>query len=89
MCCRDQAPWQARAATFAAVVDTLGQCMATRYTAFAQDLWRTVSRAQQDALETHGKAADLPGQHLASLLSVLLHEMPWRLQPHRLTACAR
>ena len=38
---RDQAPWQARAATFPAVVDTLGQCMATRYTAFAQDLWRT------------------------------------------------
>ncbi|KAK9810126.1 hypothetical protein WJX72_005196 [[Myrmecia] bisecta] len=42
---RDQAPWQARAAMFPAIVSALGQCMATRYTAYADNLWRVSAAA--------------------------------------------
>lgn len=43
--CRDQAPWQARAATFAAVVSALGRCMAMRYSRPAENLWRAAAEA--------------------------------------------
>lgn len=35
-----QAPWQVRAASFAAVADALGACMATRHRLFHERLWR-------------------------------------------------
>ena len=60
--CRDQAPWQARAHTFPAVVEVLGQCLATRYTAFAQDLWRTAVGAFNTIVST-----GLPAVNIAAL----------------------
>jgi len=43
--CRDQAPWQAQAATFAAAVTSLGNCMATQHSPAAGNLWRTAAVA--------------------------------------------
>ena len=42
---RDQAPWQARAATFAPVISALGGCMALRYSCPAEHLWRAAAEA--------------------------------------------
>lgn len=41
----DAAPWQVKAAQFSAVVEGLGHCMATRYTAYHADLWREATSA--------------------------------------------
>lgn len=42
---RDQAPWQARAATFAAVVTKLGDCAAMRFSCPEANLWRAAAEA--------------------------------------------
>ena len=39
-CCRDQVPWEARAAPFPAVVQAMAQCLALRFTPFGGNLWR-------------------------------------------------
>ncbi|KAK9868608.1 hypothetical protein WJX84_001848 [Apatococcus fuscideae] len=57
---RDHAPWQAKATTFAAVISSLGQCMALRYTAYAQDLWRVAAGAFNAVI-----AAGLPAVNIA------------------------
>lgn len=59
-CCRDQAPWQARAATFAAAVRALGDCMATRHSAAARGLWRAAAAAFNAVV-----AAGLPAVNIA------------------------
>lgn len=41
----DHAPWQVKASQFSAVVEGLGHCMATRYTAYHADLWRVATSA--------------------------------------------
>lgn len=41
----DHAPWQVKASVFAAVVQGLGRCMATRYTVYPADLWRKATGA--------------------------------------------
>ena len=41
----DDAPWQVKASQFSAVVEGLGHCMATRYTAYHADLWRVATSA--------------------------------------------
>lgn len=51
--CRDQAPWQARAATFAPVVSALGSCMAIRYSCPAEPLWRTAAEAFNSVRSTN------------------------------------
>ena len=38
--CREQVPWQQRAANMAALVTGVGECMATRFTVFGENLWR-------------------------------------------------
>ena len=57
---RDQAPWQARAATFAGVVSSLGECMAVRYSLPASSLWRTAAGAFNVVV-----AAGLPAVNIA------------------------
>lgn len=52
---RSQAPWQARAASFAAVASALGACMATRYRLFHEALWREAAAVWPSVL-----AAGLP-----------------------------
>ena len=39
-CCRDQAPWQQRAGNLASLVAGIGECAASRYTNFSENLWR-------------------------------------------------
>lgn len=41
--CRESAPWQARASMFCPTVTVLGKCMATRYTAYSENLWRAAA----------------------------------------------
>lgn len=41
--CRDSVPWQARAGMFCPIVNVLGKCMATRYTAYSENLWRAAA----------------------------------------------
>lgn len=43
--CREQVPWEARAATFPAVVHAIGQCMALRFTPYGGSLWRSAVTA--------------------------------------------
>lgn len=38
--CRDQVPWQQRAGNLAALVAGIGECMASRYTNLAEQVWR-------------------------------------------------
>ena len=38
-------PWQERASCLAVIADGLGRCMASRYTAYSQDLWRVAAAA--------------------------------------------
>ena len=57
---RDQAPWQARAATFAAAVTSLGECMGTRHSAAAGNLWRAAAVAFNAVV-----AAGLPAVNIA------------------------
>jgi hypothetical protein len=42
---KDHAPWEVRAALFSEVVEALGQCMATRYTSYFDNLWRVAATA--------------------------------------------
>ena len=58
--CRDQAPWQARAVTFAGVVASLGECMAVRRSLPASSLWRTAAGAFNAVV-----AAGLPAVNIA------------------------
>lgn len=57
---RDQAPWQARAATFAAVVSSLGECMAVRHCLPACNLWRMAAAAFNTVV-----AAGLPAVNMS------------------------
>ena len=57
---RDQAPWQARAATFASAVTSLGECMGMRYNHAAGDLWRAAAVAFNAVV-----AAGLPAVNIA------------------------
>ena len=41
--CRESAPWQARASMFCPLVTVLGKCMATRYSAYSEGLWRAAA----------------------------------------------
>ena len=43
--CREQVPWQQRAANMAALVTGVGECMATRFTVFGENLWRVAVAA--------------------------------------------
>lgn len=43
--CRDQVPWEARAATFPAVVQALAECLALRFTLPGATLWRSAVSA--------------------------------------------
>lgn len=40
---KDSAPWEARARTFCPLITVLGKCMATRYTAYSENLWRAAA----------------------------------------------
>ena len=59
---RDQAPWEARAATFPAVVRALGQCMGLRFTAIDSNLWRVAVRAFTAVV-----SAGLPAVNIAAV----------------------
>jgi hypothetical protein len=57
---RDQAPWQARAQTFAAVAAALGDCMATRFACPETGLWRAAAEAFNSIV-----ASGLPAVNIA------------------------
>ncbi|BDA41918.1 Protein MON2 homolog [Coccomyxa sp. Obi] len=57
---RDQAPWQARADTFAQVVAGLGACMVTRFSCPEENLWRAAAEAFNCVV-----AAGLPAVNIA------------------------
>lgn len=83
--CRDHAPWQAKATTFAAVVSSLAQCMAMRYTAYTQNLWR-VAAAAFNAVVAAGLPAvniayvnQVPRAHLLTLRMLLHHRYRYML----------
>ena len=58
--CSEQAPWQARAVTFAAAVTSLGNCMATRRSLAGGNLWRAAAAAFNTVV-----AAGLPAVNMA------------------------
>ena len=60
MLCSEQAPWQARAVTFAAAVTSLGDCMATRRSLAGGNLWRAAAAAFNTVA-----AAGLPAVNMA------------------------
>lgn len=58
--CRELLPWQQRAANLAMLVSSVGECMATRYTAPSVGLWRTGASAFNAIV-----AAGLPAVNIA------------------------
>ncbi|KAK9811035.1 hypothetical protein WJX73_008056 [Symbiochloris irregularis] len=59
---RDQVPWEARSATFPAVVAALGSCLALRYTLPSSPLWRTAVQSFTTVV-----SAGLPAVNIAAV----------------------
>jgi len=79
-------PWQQRAANMAALVLGLGECMATRYTVFGENLWRVAVAAFNAVVETGLPAVNIsyvnddqpPGPEVWTALA---HTFEWSPPP--------